>query len=159
MSCCAPAMSMARRNGSAPAMEGGGSTNDSNMKSCQRREEYEQSIPEMGMAKQHNHSGATNVSVPEEVSKHLGVKCQVVSKYLLGEVDPKEGRPTVMLETINSSRAIVGRWADAKDDNGFEEEDALQTTAGAFIEMGKRHRGRPPGGGNSQGLLLVIFSL
>ncbi|KAJ4951782.1 hypothetical protein NE237_028614 [Protea cynaroides] len=87
---------------------------------------------------------------------------------------PMEIRPSEIPNPINPSRATVGRWADAEDDDDFRVEDgelqdsedvfgkrteavsglsisneASQMATRAFTKVRKCHRGQPVGRANS----------
>ncbi|KAJ4952764.1 hypothetical protein NE237_029596 [Protea cynaroides] len=88
---------------------------------------------------------------------------------------PTKVRPFETPKPISPFRATVDRWADAEDDDDFRVKDgtvfasspgqvevihngilvveeALQMATGAFTEVGRCHRGRPRGRGNSLGV-------
>ncbi|KAJ4976099.1 hypothetical protein NE237_001205 [Protea cynaroides] len=104
----------------------------------------------------------TNVAVHDEVSQQKPMSVEPVGQQIpFGGLAPKEVRPSELLNTVSPPRTTVGRWADAEDDDDFDDEEgelqpgrvevvyddilavdeALQTAAKAFIEVGKCNRG------------------
>ncbi|KAJ4977936.1 hypothetical protein NE237_008716 [Protea cynaroides] len=94
---------------------------------------------------------------------------QVHAMLLVPSEGLKEVWPSVVPKPVSPFRAIVGHLADAEDDDDFGVEhrrvevvygdilamdEALQTTVGAFAEVGKRHRRQPIGRGICMGLML-----
>ncbi|KAJ4950706.1 hypothetical protein NE237_027538 [Protea cynaroides] len=105
----------------------------------------------------------TNVAGPEEVRQQQPESIVQGGQHVPpGGLAHKEVRPFVIPDTIVSSGTVIAsslRRVEVVYDDILAMDEALQTDVGASTEVGKHHRGRPLGRGNSHGVVVGQTSL